>query len=202
MGTAGGGTLASPVGMVLEIDGCISRICGASGAAKMDIYSGRQILAWRSLHLPEIEVALAVRSVDRIAGLLGSGTLRPFRFGAAGAITFPVQLGTLFLFKEAELGSLAAYALSLFVAVQFNFVVSQAFVWGDRRLESMFGRELVDRWLTFHGCIALSLAINFGGFAVAQMFMPDLPAALIGIGSSTLIKFLSLDRLAFRQTLG
>ena len=174
----------------------------ASGAGKMDIYSGKQILARRSLDLPETEVALAVSSVDRIAGLLGSDSLRPFRFGAAGAITFPVQLGTLFLFKEAELGSLAAYALSLFVAVQFNFVISQAFVWGDRRLESMFGRELVDRWLTFHGCIALSLVINFGGFAVAQVFMPDLPAALIGIGSSTLIKFLSLDRLAFRQTLG
>jgi putative flippase GtrA len=187
--------------MVLEIAGSIGRICWASGAGKIDIYSGRKIVAPRSLNLHEIEVALAVRSVDRIAGLLGSSTLRPFRFGAAGAVTFPVQLGTLFLFKEAGLGSLVAYALSLFVAVQFNFVVSQAFVWGDRPLASMFGRELVDRWLTFHGCIALSLAINFGAFAVAQIFLPDLEAALIGIGSSTLIKFLSLDRLAFRQTL-
>jgi putative flippase GtrA len=167
----------------------------------MDIYSGNKIQRAFTT-LAGTEVALAVGSADRIAGLLGSGTLRPFRFGAAGAITFPVQLGSLFLFKEAGFGSLVAYALSLFVAVQFNFVVSQAFVWGDRRLESMFGRQLVDRWLTFHGCIALSLAINFGAFAVAQIFMPDLPAALIGIGSSTLIKFLSLDRLAFRQTLG
>jgi putative flippase GtrA len=142
---------------------------------------------------------LAVRSVDRITGLLGSGAARPFRFGAVGAATFAVQLGLLFLFKEAGLGSLIAYALGLFVAVQFNFVVSQAFVWGDRRTELMLGRDLMQRWLTFHGCIALSLVINFGAFAIAQVFMPDFPAALIGISTSTLIKFLSLDRLAFRE---
>ena len=60
-------------------------------------------------------------------------------------------------------------------------------------------RAMAERWVTFHGCIAVSLVINFVVFAAAQLVMPVLLAALVGIGASTLIKFLSLDRLAFKD---
>jgi len=33
---------------------------------------------------------------------------------------------------------------------------------------------------------------------VAQMFLPDVLAAVVGVGASTALKFLSLDKLAFR----
>jgi hypothetical protein len=38
-----------------------------------------------------------------------------------------------------------------------------------------------------------------GAFVVAQLFLPDIVAAMVGVGSSTAIKFLSLDRFAFRR---
>jgi hypothetical protein len=40
--------------------------------------------------------------------------------------------------------------------------------------------------------------VNFLAFVVAQMFMADILAALVGVGASTALKFLSLDKLAFK----
>jgi putative flippase GtrA len=92
-----------------------------------------------------------------------------------------------------------AYVLALAIAVQFNFAVSQLLVWHDRGVSS--GRlRLAHRWLTFHAAIALSLVVNVVVFALAEPFMADIAAALVGLGASTLIKFLSLDRLVFRST--
>jgi putative flippase GtrA len=140
-----------------------------------------------------------IASVDRISGLLGSGAARPLRFGAVGAVTFAVQISLLMAFKATGLGSIVAYAMALAVSVQFNFIVNQLLVWHDRPM-AMLTRQFAERWVTFHGCIALSLVVNMGGFVVAQMFMPDIFAAVVGVGTSTAIKFLSLDKLAFRPT--
>lgn len=123
---------------------------------------------------------------------------RPLRFGIVGIVTFGVQIGALVALKEAGLWGVIANAIALMLAVQFNFLVSEGWVWRDRRVAAIFGRAMLQRWLTFHGCIAFSLVINFGAFLVAREFMPDIAAAVVGIGCSTLIKFLSLDRLAFR----
>ena len=142
-------------------------------------------------------MAARFANVESISGLIGSGAARPVRFGIVGAVTFCVQLGMLMAFKEVGFGSVIAYALGLAVSVQFNFVVNQLVVWHDRPL-AMLSRRGVERWVTFHGCIALSLVVNFLGFLVAQMFMPDILAAVVGVGASTALKFLSLDRLAFR----
>jgi putative flippase GtrA len=142
-------------------------------------------------------MATRFANVEGITGVIGSGAARPVRFGAVGAVTFGVQLGMLLVFKEAGFGSVIAYALALAVSVQFNFVVNQLFVWHDRPL-AMCSRHGAERWLTFHGCIAVSLVVNFLAFVVAQMFMADVLAALVGVGFSTALKFLSLDKLAFR----
>jgi putative flippase GtrA len=131
--------------------------------------------------------------------LMGTGGFwRVFRFGFMGIVTFVIQIGLLALLTNAGLGSVPAYAIGLTVAVQFNFAVNQLFVWDDRPVSSLVSRAMVERWLTFHGCIALSLVLNFGAFVVAQLFIPDLAAAVLGVGASTLVKFLSLDRLAFK----
>jgi putative flippase GtrA len=142
-------------------------------------------------------MSLSVADVSRLPAMLGSGTARPVRFGVVGLITFGVQLGGLFLLKEAGLPSVIAYALALALSVQFNFIFNQLLVWADRPL-AVLSREFAERWATFHGCIALSLVVNMGAFVVAQLFMPDLFAAIIGVGSSTALKFMSLDRVAFR----
>jgi putative flippase GtrA len=127
-----------------------------------------------------------------------NGAWRVTRFGVMGVATFGVQIGLLMLLKDAGLGAVVAYAIGLAVAVQFNFLVNQAFVWDDRPISVLWSRAMAERWATFHGCIALSLVLNFGAFVVARLFMADVPAAVFGVGVSTLVKFLSLDRLAFR----
>lgn len=138
-------------------------------------------------------------SRERYETLLGlTGTRRLIRFGLNGVATFLVQIGLLILLKSVGLSGIVANAIGLAVAVQFNFLFSELFVWNDRRVLKVLGREMVQRWLTFHGCIALSLVLNYGAFLVAQLFMPDVPAAVLGVAASTLVKFLSLDRLAFR----
>jgi putative flippase GtrA len=93
-----------------------------------------------------------------------SGTRRFVRFGANGIATFFVQIGILLLLKSTGMNGVIANAIGLAVAVQFNFLLSEFFVWSDRRLLTVLGRQMVQRWATFHGVIALSLVLNFGAF--------------------------------------
>ncbi len=137
--------------------------------------------------------------VERVTRLAGSHAARPIRFGIVGAVTFVIQIAGLTLFTNAGLGSLVAYIASLVISVEFNFVVNQLLVWHDRPV-SRVPRRLLHRWATFHGAIALSLVINVVAFALAEPFMPDIAAAVVGLAASTVIKFLSLDRLVFRST--
>jgi putative flippase GtrA len=116
-----------------------------------------------------------------------------------GGITFVLQYGLLKLFEAPGLSPVVAYALALIVAVQFNFVVSQLLVWPDRPVRITFG-DVLRRWLSFLAMIALSLVINFIGFALAQPFMPDLAATIVAVAASTVIKYLSLDRYTFTKT--
>jgi len=116
-----------------------------------------------------------------------------------GVMTFVLNMGLLVLFGELGASRLPAYAMALGLAVQFNFASSQVWVWRDRRLHTLWGRAMVERWATFHGCIAVSLVVNFAVFGAAQFVMPLLLAVVAAVAASTLIKFLSLDRLAFKR---
>ena len=127
------------------------------------------------------------------------GVGRLVRFGVIGAVTFGLQVGLLMLLKDIGLGAIFAYALGLAAAVQFNFAFNQLFVWDDRPICALWSRAALERWLTFQGCIAFSLVLNLGVFVAARLFMNDLMAAAAGVGLSTAVKFLSLDRLAFRE---
>jgi putative flippase GtrA len=145
-------------------------------------------------------MSLGVADVSRLPLLLGTGAARPIRFGAVGLVTFGVQLGSFFVLKLAGMPSILAYAFGLALSVQFNFIVNQLLVWADRPLTSLLSWQFAERWATFHGCIALSLVINLGAFVIAQVFLPDIAAAIIGVLCSTAVKFVSLDRLAFRPS--
>jgi putative flippase GtrA len=143
-------------------------------------------------------VALSIGDVSRFTSLLGAGgAARPIRFGVVGIVTFGVQMGCFAGFQIVGLSAVIANAIALAAAVQFNFAANQLFVWADMPVR-ILSRALAERWATFHGCIALSLVVNFSVFVVAQLFVPAVIAVLIGIASSTAIKFVSLDRFAFR----
>jgi putative flippase GtrA len=142
-------------------------------------------------------IAVRFANAESLGGLIGSGAARPVRFGVVGAVTFGVQLGLYTLFKSLGLGEIIGYALSLALSVQFNFICNQLLVWQDRPL-AILSRLGAERWVTFHACIAISLVINFLAFVIALMFVPDLVAFMVGVGASTALKFLSLDKLAFK----
>ena len=158
------------------------------------------LVSYRYTQNVESGPGLSLFARQRYAALMGlNGTRRLVRFGANGIATFFVQIGMLVVLKSMGMSGIVANAIGIAVAVQFNFLLSEIFVWSDRRLMTVLGRAMVQRWLTFQSVIALSLVLNFGGFLVARLFMPDLPAAICGIAVSTMVKFLSLDRLAFRE---
>jgi len=143
-------------------------------------------------------IALGIDDVSRLNGLFGTGGVaRPIRFGIVGIVTFGVQMGFFAGLQAAGLTAVVANAIALAIAVQFNFAGNQLLVWADLPLK-LLSRAFAERWATYHGCIALSLIVNFSVFVVAQLFLPALVAVLIGIASSTAIKFVSLDRFAFR----
>ena len=136
-------------------------------------------------------------AIERITRLAGSHPARPARFAVVGAVTFALQLVLLSLLTGAGVESLFAYVIALALAVQFNFGASQLLVWHDRDLSSATS-HLARRWLTFHGAIALSLVVNVVAFALAERALPDVAAAIVALAASTVLKFLSLDRLVFR----
>jgi putative flippase GtrA len=122
-----------------------------------------------------------------LSRLLGSSAARPLRFGL------------LAVFTSTGLDSVIAYAIALALAVQFNFVFSQLLVWHDRPKSLTLGR-VVHRWATFHAFTGVSIVVNFVAFVLARPYMPDIAAAIVALGASTVIKFLSLDRLVFRPS--
>ena len=130
---------------------------------------------------------------------LNTGLGRLLRFGVVGGTTGLVQLAMLQALKAVGFAAVPAYALGLLVSCQFNFTLNSFLVWGDRPLGSDRLRALARRWSAYHACIALAVALNFGVFVVARAYLPDIAAAVVAICASTLVKFFSLDRLAFKD---
>ena len=145
-------------------------------------------------------VAFSVGDVTQVRGMLRSGGVaRPIRFGIVGIVTFGIQMSFFAGLEAAGLAAVIANAIALAIAVQFNFAGNQFLVWADMPVR-LVSRAFTERWAAFHGCIALSLLVNFGVFLLAHLFLPAIIAVLIGIASSTAIKFVSLDRFAFRPS--
>ena len=145
-------------------------------------------------------MALSIGDGSGLGAMLGTGgAARPIRFGVVGIVTFGVQMGFFGGLQLAGLSAVIANAIALAAAVQFNFAANQLFVWADKPV-ALLSKALVERWATYHGCIAVSLVVNFSVFVVAQLFLPPVVAVLAGIACSTAIKFVSLDRFAFRPT--
>ena len=96
---------------------------------------------------------------------------RPIRFLIVGAVTAAIAIGMLEGLKALGMGAVLAYAISLAVSLQVQFVTNQTFVWGDRPSERR--RDLFDRWVGFHTYTALSLVANLIIFAGVRLVAPD-----------------------------
>lgn len=113
-------------------------------------------------------------------------------------MTFVINIGVLRALQSAGLGAVPAYAIAVAVSVQFNFLTNNALVWGDRRIVSGRIRAWLQRWVSFHGCVGVAVLLNMAVFVLVSMWLPDIAAAVVATSTATVLKFFSLDRLAFR----
>jgi len=132
-----------------------------------------------------------------LRGLLLADVARPARFAIVGGLCALLQLALLALLLRAGTEALPANTAAYLLSAQANFVLSDRFIWHDRRTER--SRQGVGRrWLSFHASIAGTFALNEAVFVVARLALPDLVAAGAGIGIAAVVNFIIQDALTFR----
>ena len=96
------------------------------------------------------------------------------------------------------LGENIANVVSMEIAVIYNFFMSRAFTWQDRRKE--YGRQLVWQLLKFHVTIGITLLLRIVLFFFLQMTgVHYILNAAIGIALAAAINFVVYDTLIFRK---
>jgi len=142
-------------------------------------------------HMTEPPLRFPLRGVlARTAARLG----RLSRFAITGTTAGAFQLLLLKLLVGHGMNALAANSSAFVLAAQLNFVLSNAFTWGDRARTMPLWR----RWLAFHGSISGMALVNLTVYTVARMEFPYLEAAAAGIAAASIGNFLLGDRLIFR----
>jgi putative flippase GtrA len=133
----------------------------------------------------------------RIAEALLAEPARPLRFILVGGVCALLQLALLVLLTGTGCAPLPANTAAYLLSAQANFVLSDRFIWHDRRTERS-RQGIGRRWLSFHASIAGTFLLNEAVFVVARVALPDVVAAATGIGSAAIVNFVIQDALTFR----
>lgn len=137
-------------------------------------------------------------SLGTRALLLARGAApRLLRFACTGVIAGIVQLALLHLWLAHGWNALVANPVAFLVSAQFNFLLSATFIWRDRHGATHRTETLFRRWVAFHGAILGTAILNQAVFAVAQLALPALLAAGLGIAAGALVNFFVQDRFVF-----
>jgi putative flippase GtrA len=99
-----------------------------------------------------------------------------------------IQLSVLQLLTARGVAPIGANVAAIFLAVQFNFVLSQHLIWLDRPVKFTFP-ALGRRWLTFHLCICGTTLLNMLIFTMTLTVASDVMAAIVGISVSASLRF-------------
>ncbi len=132
--------------------------------------------------------------------LLATEQARPLRFILTGSLAGLSQLGLLAMLLRLAVSPLLANGIAFLLAAQLNFLLSLLFTWRDRHAITRASRQLLQRWLTFHGSILGTAILNQVIFALTQTRLPALLAAGLGIMSAAIANFFLMDRLVFRPS--
>jgi putative flippase GtrA len=130
--------------------------------------------------------------------ILFSSRARPIRFIITGGTSACVQLGFLHILTHYDINLDLANALAFLLSAQVNFLLSSLFTWRDRQLVGSVKRALLQRWITFHGSIVGTAALNMLVFAVAHQFLLTLIASASGILVASFVNFFMMNKLIFR----
>lgn len=136
-------------------------------------------------------------TLQGLSELLFHEQARPLRFAVTGGIAALMQLSLLSGLIHGGTQPILANGLAFLVAAQVNFCLSQLFTWHDRTPGAWTRRELVRRWLLFHGSITGAAVLNMLVFVLAHHAMPAVAASALGILVASVVNFAAHDRLAF-----
>jgi putative flippase GtrA len=131
---------------------------------------------------------------------LATEQARPLRFILTGSLAGLSQIGLLAVLLRLAVSPLLANGIAFLLAAQLNFLLSLLFTWRDRHEINRASRQLLQRWLTFHGSILGTAILNQLIFALTQIRLPALLAAGLGIVSAAIANFFLMDRLVFRPS--
>ena len=121
--------------------------------------------------------------------------VRPAQFAGIGAVCAVGQLVLLAALQEGTGLGDWSNAIAFVVAAQLNFALNYGITWRDRRAKGagVFVRQLAG----FNVLVAAGLPLNQGAYLVAAAFLPYLLAGAVGIGATTLAKYVIADRWIF-----
>ncbi|MEX0783212.1 MAG: GtrA family protein [Dehalococcoidia bacterium] len=121
--------------------------------------------------------------------------VRPAQFATIGGVCAVAQLLLLALLQERTGLGAWSNALAFLVAAQINFVLNYAVTWRDRMTPGVL--VLARRLAGFNVLVAIGLPLNQGAYLLAEMVVPYIIAGAVGIGATTLAKYLIADRWIF-----
>jgi putative flippase GtrA len=108
-----------------------------------------------------------------------------------------LQLGILVTLRLQGAPGLAANIIAFLCSAQVNFILSNRFIWKERRTSANGMRMLVQRWWRFHLSIAGTFVLSQAIFLVGRLAVPEVIAAALGMSISAAVNFLIQDRYTF-----
>jgi putative flippase GtrA len=118
---------------------------------------------------------------------------RILRFGTSGAISAVFQLAILSVLLDVDIRTAAANFLAFLAGAQLNFLLNRRFTWRDRETAT----SALATWARFMCAVSITALLNLGVFALADLVIPSLIAAAIGIAVVAVANFVIGDRAVF-----
>jgi putative flippase GtrA len=133
----------------------------------------------------------------RLRSVVQQAAPRLVRFACTGLLAGAIQLALLHLWTARGWDALVANPVAFLVSAQLNFLLSVTFIWRNRRDAPRRVETLRRRWIAFHCSILSTALLNQAVFGMAQVALPSLLAAALGIAAGALVNFLVQDRFVF-----
>jgi putative flippase GtrA len=132
-----------------------------------------------------------------IVGLLRGRRARIARFLAVGGTCFAIQFALLTGLVRLGVDRPVANAIAFAGSAQLNFLLSSRLTWADRPAGTW--RQGGARLLAYNLTALVSLGVDSGVFVLAYRATGTLPAAGLGVVTSTALVYLICNRLVFRS---
>lgn len=126
---------------------------------------------------------------------LATSQRRVRRFLLIGTLCFGTQYAIMRILVAIGMSWPAASVVGFTTSAQFNFVLSNAITWGERRRS---GPPLWLRWLSYCATSLLGLAVNTAVFAVAYRPIGSLPATASAVVAASIVTYLLCNFVVFR----